>query len=163
MKDFQQRISALNTGSASIEVRLLNEVLSEAISNIRMTLQLLGCFAILGIVVSGLGIYATTSLMVAARNRETGIRMAMGAQTWDILRLILWRGTRAILLGLPLGLFLAWILASILSSFLFHVKINDPFAWIASCTTLLGIMIIAAFIPALRATRANPLDIIRDE
>ena len=128
-----------------------------------MTIQLLGCFALLGVTVAGLGVYATTSLMMAAQKREMGIRMALGAQTWDIIRLALWRGTLAILIGLPLGLFLAWILSRILSSYLFQVKVDDPLVWIAGCALLAGITVVAALIPALRVARTNPADVLRGE
>jgi len=163
MKDFRQRLSGINAGSVTSEVQSLGEIVSNATADTRMTLQLLGSFTLLGIVVAGLGVYATTSLMIAAMNREMGIRMAIGAQTWDILRLALWRGTRAILFGLPFGLFLAWVLSRILSRYLFQVNVNDPLVWIISCALLLVITIIAAFIPALRATRVNPLVAMRNE
>jgi ABC-type antimicrobial peptide transport system permease subunit len=164
MKDFRQRLYDFDAGSAAtIEVQSLGEIVSKATADTRMTLQLLGSFALLGIVVASLGVYATTSLMAAAWNREMGIRMAMGAQTWDILRLALWRGTRAIILGLPVGLFLAWILSRILAGYLFHVKTDAAFVWIASCALLFVITIVAAFIPALRVSRVNPLDALRNE
>jgi len=162
MKDLRQRISSLDSGSINFEIRTLDEIVSKATANMRLTLQLLGIFAVLGIIISGLGVYTTTSLMTAARNRETGIRMALGAQTWDILRLALWRGLRSILLGLPVGLFLAWVLSRILSSYLYQVKVVDPLAWVISCATLLGITIIAALIPAVRASRINPMDVLRN-
>jgi putative ABC transport system permease protein len=132
-------------------------------TRLNLVFQLLGSFALLGIVVAGLGVYATTSLMAASWNREMGIRMAMGAQTWDILRLALWRGTRAVLFGLPVGLFLAWILSRILYRYLFQLKTDDPFVWIISCAALLVITTVAAFIPALRVSRVNPLDALRSE
>jgi putative ABC transport system permease protein len=163
MKDFRRRLSGFDAGSVMISMQPLEEIVSESMVDINMTLQLLGGFALLGIVAAGLGVYATTSLMMAAMNREMGIRMAMGAQFWDMLRFALWRGTRSILIGLPLGLFLAWILSRVLSSYLLQVKIDDPLAWIVSSALLLGITIIAAFIPALRATRVNPLDAMRGE
>ena len=72
-------------------------------------------------------------------------------------------GARAILIGLPFGLLLAWILSKILSGFLFQVKVDDPVAWIISCTLLFMITIIAAFIPALRIAHVNPLDALRNE
>ena len=162
MKDFRQRLSDLESGGVSLEIHSLDEIVSGATANIRLTLQLLGGFALLGIIVSGLGVYATTSLMIAAMNREIGIRMALGAQTWDILRLSLWRGTRAVLLGLPFGLFLAWILSRMLSGYLFQVKIDDSLAWVISCAALLSITIIAALIPAARACRVNPMDVLRN-
>jgi len=161
MQDFRRRLSSLETGMVKIGVQPHGDVLSKSMANMYMTLQLLGIFALLGITAAGLGVYATTSLMMAAMNREMGIRMAMGAQIWYILHLALWRGTRAIIIGLPLGLFLAWILSRILSGFLFQVKTEDPLAWITSCALLIGITIIAALIPALRASCANPADILR--
>lgn len=163
MKNFRQRLSGLDMSLATIEISTLEDIVSDSMVNIRMTLQLLGSFALLGIIVAGLSAYATTSLMVAAMNREIGIRMAMGAQLGYIFLFVLWRGIRAILIALPVGLFLAWILSRILSGFLFQVKVNDPLAWIISCAVLLGITAIAVLIPALRAARINPLDAMRDE
>ena len=89
--------------------------------------------------------------------------MALGAQTWDIFRLALWRGVRVILIGLPLGLFLSLILSKILSNRLVFVNIDDPLVWVISCAVLFFITIIAALIPALRAIRGNPLDVLRNE
>ena len=83
--------------------------------------------------------------------------------TWDILKLAFWRGIRAIIVGLPFGLFLAWILSKVLSSFLVQVNVNDPLAWVISCAILLVITTVAALIPALRAIRVNPLDAMRNE
>ena len=162
IRDFRQRLAGFDASSASIEIRSLDDIVSGATANMRLTLQLLGIFAVFGIIVSGLGVYATTSLMAASWNREMGIRIAVGAQSWDILSLALWRGTRAIVLGLPFGLFLAWILSRTLSSFLFQVNVDDSLAWVTSCAILLVITIVAAFIPALRVTRVNPMDVLRD-
>jgi len=163
MNDFRQRVSSLDVGAVSIEVIPLGKIVSESMDNTHMTLQLLGCFALLGIVVAGLSTYGTTSLMLAAMNREIGIRIAMGAQTWSIFLFVFWRGIRAILIALPVGLFLALILSRILSGFLFQVKTDDPIAWIVSCAVLIGIAAIAVLIPALRAMHVNPLDAMRNE
>ena len=147
----------------AIAVRPLSEIVKDATANQRLAIQLLLCFAVLGIIVSGLAVYATATLAAAARTKETGIRMAMGAQTWDILKLAFWRGFRAILLGIPFGLFLAWILTKLLSGYLVQVNIDDTLMWVISCAVLLVIATVAALIPALRATRVNPLDALRDE
>ena len=163
MKDLRQRIANLDLGPVTFEVQPLGDIVYEATARTRMTLQLLGSFTLLGIVIAGMGVYAMALLMAATWNREMGIRLAMGAQTWDILRLALWRGTRAIILGLPFGLFLAWILSRVFSSYLFHVNVNDPLVWVSSCVLLLIITIIAAFIPALRVARLNPLYALRNE
>jgi len=163
MKDFRQRLSNMNTGTTYIDLRSLNNIVSESTANIRLLLNMLGGFALLGVIVAGSGIYATTSLMAAIRNREIGIRIAMGAQFWDILKFALWRGIRVILLGLPLGLFLAWILSRMLSSFVFQLNTSNPVVWVMGCALLIIIVTVAALIPALQATRVNPVDAIRKD
>ena len=146
-----------------IEIEPLSEYVKDATMNQRLTLRLLFGFAVLGIIVSGLAVYATATLAAKSRTKETGIRMAMGAQTWDILKLAFWRGIRAILIGLPFGLFMAWILARVLSGYLVQVNIGDTFTWLISCAILLVIAAVAALIPALRSSRVNPIDALRDE
>lgn len=162
-QSFQRGLRQLNTRLSYIHVQSLSKVVSDSTASMRLLLQLFGVFSLLGIVLAGLGVYATAKLMEESRTRETGIRMSMGAQTWDILRLTLWRGIRAILIGLPLGLFLAWILSRILSSFIFQLNAADALVWVVSCVFLVGIVIIAALIPAIRATRVNPADVLRNE
>jgi len=158
---FRQRLSALDTGQFEINAQSLGNLVSDSTADMRLLLHLLSAFAVLGIIVAGLGVYATTTLMAASRNREMGIRMAMGAQIWNILLLSLWRGMRAIIIGLPLGLFLAWILSRMLSGFIFQLNPNDQLVWICSCALLIGIVTAAALIPALRAIRINPADVLR--
>ena len=157
----RQRLSVFNLDW--IETRPLNEYVKNATANQHLMLNLLVCFAVLGIVVSSLAVYATATLAATARTKETGIRMAIGAQIWDILKLAFWRGIRSTFLGLPFGLFLAWILTKVLSGLLFQVNIGDSFIWVISCAILLVISAVAALIPALRATRVNPLDALRSE
>ena len=162
IKDLRQRLSALDTGSVDIEIMSLVDYTSDPKANINLAFQFLGCFALLGVVVAGLGVYATTTLMATSRNKEIGIRMAMGAQTGDILRFVLWRGLRPIIIGVPVGLWLAGILAKFLSS-LIVLNIIDPLVWTLSCVVLFSIAAIASFIPALHAIRVNPLDVLRKE
>ena len=146
-----------------IEARPLGKYVENVTVNQRLVLQSLIVFAVLGIIVAGLAVYLIAALAAAARTKETGIRMAMGATTWDILKLAFWRGIRAIIVGLPFGLFLALILSKVLASFLVQLNIRDPLAWVISCAVLLVIAAVAALIPALRASRVNPLDALRDE
>jgi ABC-type antimicrobial peptide transport system permease subunit len=157
----RRQLSGLDT-EVRLEVRTLLEQAS-ALADHRLSLLLISCFALLGIVVSGLGVYATSTLMEYSRNREIGIRMAAGAQYSDILRLILLRSARVLLIGLPCGLFLGWVLTSGLSSVVFQVKSNDLAVWIISCAAFLGIATVAALVPALRAARINPAHVLRSE
>lgn len=158
----QQRLYGIEE-SREFDVQLLSDHVKDVMESRRLTLQLLGCFSILGIIVSLLGVYATTTLMIKSRNHEIGIRMAIGAQSGDILRLALWGGIRSIVVGLPVGLFLAWVLSKMLSGFLNQVNINFPFSWVFSCATFVIMVTIAALIPALRATRINSWDALRNE
>jgi len=159
----RQSLLGLTAVPTDFEVRPLSEHVKDAMANRRLTLHLLGCFAILGVIVSGLAVYVTATLAAAARTKETGIRMALGAQFGDILGLAFWRGVRSIIVGLPLGLFLAWILSRVLSSFLVQINAADALSWVISCAVLLVITTVAALIPALRLARVNPLDALRLE
>ena len=163
-QNFQSNLRRQFSGFALdwVDAQPLNKYVKDATVNQRMMLNLLAWFAVLGIVVSGLAVYATAALAAKARTRETGIRMAIGAQASDILKLAFWRGIRAILLGLPFGLFVAWILARVLTGFIVDVNVGDPFAWLISCAILLVIAAVAALIPALRASRINPIDALRE-
>lgn len=167
LKDFQsevqQHLPRLAVSPTEFDVQSLSDHVKDAMMSRRLTLRLLGCFAILGIVVSGLAVYANAILMAAARNREIGIRMALGAQIGEIIQLVLLRGMNTIIIGLPLGMFLAWILSKILSSFLIFVNVGDPLVWIMCCVALLGMVTLGALIPALRIIRVNPLDVLRNE
>jgi len=158
-----RRLYNLEQGLSKLEVRPLSEVVSEVTRSQYLAVKLIGCFAFLGMIVSGLGVYATATFMAVSRYHEIGIRIAMGAQTKDILLFSLWHGARAILIGLPSGLFLAMILSKILSTVMFQVNIVDPFVWIISCVLLACITFIAALFPALQAIRVNPLDVIRSK
>lgn len=144
-----------------LEVRTMQEHVLESTTNKRLTLNLITCFALMGIVVSGLGMYATLAWMVSLRTKEIGIRMAVGAKSIDILRLILLRSGRVLLIGFPCGLFGGWVLARELNSVLFQVRPNDPIVWIISCLFLTFIVIVAALVPALRAIRVSPMDALR--
>ena len=159
----RRRLLDLDEGLMWVEVRRLQEMVSDSKKDQRLALQLIACFTGLGIAVSGLGVFSTTALMAAARSKEIGIRIAMGAQFSDILRLILLRSARVLIIGLPCGLFLGWALTHGLSSTLYQVHYNDPAVWIYSCFIILFITIIAALIPALKAALINPLEAIRNE
>ena len=162
-KSFRQRLFKMDKSSMYINIQSLGDSILKSTVNTRLLLHLLGGFALLGCLISGLSVWATTTAMAASRTRETGIRMALGAKIGDIFKLVLWRGTRAILIGLPFGLFFAWILSRILSSFIFQLNPNDPFAWAISCILLIGIVFVAALIPALRTSRVNLMNALKKE
>lgn len=130
--------------------------LEEPVGNLRLALALLTCFSLLGIVVAGLGVYATATLMAAARTREMGIRRALGAPAEQIGRLVLWRSVRLALLALPVGALGAWALGLNLSHWLFQVGATDPASYLTSAAILLAIALAAGLWPALRAATVDP-------
>ena len=158
----RRQFSDLDAGLALLEIQRLQEHVSEAMTEQRLLSLLISCFGALGFVVSGISVYSTSKLMISSRIKEIGIRIAMGAQFSNIVRLVLFRSARALVIGLPCGLFLGWVLVRGLSSTLYQVKSSDPVIWIISCAVLLAITIVASLIPAIRAARVNPLDAMRN-
>jgi hypothetical protein len=131
-----------------------------SLAGLRLAIVLLGCFAVLGTIVAGLGVYATASLMVAARTREIGIRIALGAQRGQIQQLIAWRGLRSAFIAIPAGILGAWLVGLSLSHWLFEVGAADPLTYFASATLLVMLAFAAGFGPVHRAATADPASVL---
>jgi hypothetical protein len=135
--------------------------LEEIQGDLPLALALLSCFSALGIVVAALGVYATATVMAAARTREMGIRLAVGASGEQIGRLVLWRSIRLALLALPVGASGAWGLGVCLAHWLFQVGATDPVSYVTSAVVLLAIALAAGLWPAIQAARTDPLTALR--
>jgi hypothetical protein len=135
--------------------------LEESLGSLRIALALLSCFSVLGIVVAGLGVYATATLMAASRTRETGIRIALGASAEQVGWLTLWRSVRMALLALPLGALGAWGLGLGLKHWLFQVGVTDPASYLISAAILLAISLASGLKPAIQAATTDPSTAIR--
>jgi putative ABC transport system permease protein len=148
------------------DVRTMQQIVSESLSTQRFPMTLLGVFAFLALLLASVGIYGVVSYSVAQRVREIGIRMALGAEKRNILRLVIGQGLRLVIAGLAIGAVAALILTHLLSSFsrlLYGVAASDPVTFIAVSLTLTTAAILACYIPALRATRVNPIVALRYE
>jgi putative ABC transport system permease protein len=143
-----------------LEERLAN---SRAVAGRRFQMLLFGVFASLALVIAMVGIYGVISYLVSQRTQEIGIRMALGAQARDVLRLVVWGGMRWALVGVALGLAAAFALTRVLRNLLFNVSTTDATTFALITLLLLGVAFIACYIPARRATKVDPLVALRHE
>jgi ABC-type antimicrobial peptide transport system permease subunit len=124
---------------------------------------LLGALAALALLLAGVGVYGVISYDGARRTREVGIRIALGAQRADVIRLFIKQGMALVTLGVALGLAGAFALTRLMTSLLFGVSPNDPGVFAGAALLLSSIALLACYLPAKRATKADPLIAIRHE
>ena len=144
-------------------VKTMDEYISQSVSTPRFNTTLLSIFAAVALVLTVVGLYGVMSYAVAQRTNEIGIRLALGAQTKDVLSLIIKQGLQLILLGLAIGLLVAVALMKIISGLLFGVTTKDPFTFVAVAVVLTFIALLACYVPARRATKVDPLKALRYE
>jgi putative ABC transport system permease protein len=143
--------------------RTLEQQFTNAISFPRLYAILLGTFAGLALLLAAIGIYGVVSYLVGQRTREIGIRMALGASQGNVLRDVLGRGLRLAGLGLAIGLAASMLVTRLLGAFLYRVGATDPVTFAMAVAVLVGIAVLACWIPALRATKVDPLVALRYE
>ena len=145
------------------DVLTMNERLSNSVAARRFNLLLLGGFAALALLLAGVGVYGVISYVVTQRTHEIGVRMALGAQSADVIRLFIKQGMAVVLLGVGLGLLGAFALTRIMKSLLFDVSANDPLTFACVALLLSLIALAACYLPARRAARIDPLASLRHE
>ena len=123
--------------------------------------MLLGLFAALALLLAAVGIYGITSYAVAERRQEIGIRMSLGAQTRDILKLVVGQGIKLALVGLLIGLVASIALTRLMKKLLFNVNTTDPLTFIVVAALLVAVALVACYIPARRAASVDPLVALR--
>jgi len=160
---FRRELQEVDKELPLFDVRTMEQLVTRSVSEPRFNMVLLAVFACLALALASIGIYGVMAYSVAERTREIGIRMAMGAQAEDVLKLVLKQGTMLIVMGLGLGLAAAFALTRVISSFLFGVRATDP-ATFAGVAMLLGaVALLACYIPARRATKVDPMVALRYE
>jgi len=145
------------------QARTMETVLAASIAERRSNMVLLGVFAVLALILTGLGIYGVISYSVTQRTQEIGIRMALGAQSRDVLQLVIRQGMSLVLIGLCIGLVGAIALTRVIATLLFGVGAKDPLTFVAVAALLSIVAFVACYIPARRATKVDPLVALRYE
>ena len=159
----RQQVRALDSTLAVADIRTLEMVLSRNISRQRLVMSLMGVFAALALLLAMIGIYGVVSYSVSQRQQEIGIRMALGAQAGDILRMVLRQGMGLTLMGLVLGGIGAWALTRWLSSELVGVSPKDPLTFTGVTLLLALVSLMACLLPARRAASVDPMVVLRGE
>jgi predicted permease len=159
----RRTVSGLDRGLAVADIRLMDQIADESVSKQRFSLFLIGLFAGLALLLAAIGIYGVTSYSVSQRMQEFGVRMALGARPWELKRLIIGAGLKLSIAGTAIGLLCAAGMGQLLSSLLYGISDRDPIAFAAVALLTLGTTTIACYIPARRASRADPMKSLRSE
>jgi putative ABC transport system permease protein len=141
----------------------MDDVIATSVAQPRLIMQFVGVFAGFALLLAAIGIYGVMSYSVSARKQEMGIRVALGAEPADIVRLVVGQGMRMTLIGLAIGVAVSLALTRVLASLLFGVHATDPLVFSAAAIVLAGAAFVACYIPARRATRVDPIVVLRYE
>ncbi|MGH8192996.1 MAG: ABC transporter permease, partial [Woeseiaceae bacterium] len=160
--DLRRAVLEIDPDQPIANVRTLEQAIHDSMANQRTTLTLLGLFAGIAVVLACVGIYVI-SYTIGQREREYGIRSALGASGHDIVRLVMEAGLKPSLLGMAAGLLGAFLLARFLESLLFEVKAHDPLVFVAAIFLLVFVAVLSILIPARRAARVEPMQALRQE
>jgi putative ABC transport system permease protein len=145
------------------DVRGLDDLLTDSFGSRRFNMYLLGCFAAAAAVLSCVGLFGVLAYLVAQRTRDIGIRLALGAERRNVMRMIVGRGMTLVICGAAIGLLTALAAARAMKSLLFSISPWDPLTFAAVPLLLCAVALIACYVPALRASRVDPLVALRSE
>jgi predicted permease len=161
--DIRQAVRSVDPGLPLYQVMTMEDVIASSLASRRLNLWLLGIFAGIALVLSAAGLYGVISYLVAQRTREIGVRIALGAQTRDVIRMVMSQGARLTAAGVALGLLGALAFTQVLASLLYGVSARDPLTFAGVAALLAAVALLATWLPARRAARVDPMVAIRKE
>jgi putative ABC transport system permease protein len=159
----REQLHALDPEVPFAEASTMEQIMTQQAADRRYTTGLLGMFALLGLILSGIGVYGVVSYLVAQRTSEIGLRMALGAQRRDVLWLVIRQGLAMALIGALAGLLAAWLLRQAVSPLVFGISPADPGTFVAAAFLLVTLAAIATYAPARRASAIDPIAALRSE
>jgi predicted permease len=161
--ELREQVQSVNPELPVFGAQMLNETVSDSLSERRFSMEMVGLFALTALLLAGLGIYGVISYIISARTHEIGIRLALGAQSPNILRMILRQGLGLAIAGAAVGLVCALIVSHLMAGLLYGVRPTDPLTFAGVALLLIGVALLACYIPARRALRVDPLVALRHE
>jgi predicted permease len=161
MASVRRAVAEIDPREVIYNVQTMNEVVSNSFAARRLSMMLLGVFAVLALVLACVGIYGVISYLVGQRTHEIGVRMALGAQQNDVLRLIIGHGARMALVGVAVGIVAAMGLTRLMANQLFGVSPHDPITFVGVAGLLIFVAVAACYVPARRAMRVDPIIALR--
>jgi putative ABC transport system permease protein len=159
----RSRILEYNAGMVVHNPEDMEKTVADSISNKRFTMTLLGVFALLALLLASIGIYGVLSYMVGQRTKEIGVRLALGAQKFDVLRMVLKDGARMTLAGIVIGLVGALALTRLMRTMLYGVRPTDPLTFVSVAIVLGAVAMLACYLPARRAMKVDPMEALRHQ
>jgi ABC-type antimicrobial peptide transport system permease subunit len=160
--DVRHELSRIDPALVLYEPKMLEDVIGGGIAQERFALLLVASFALLALLLAAVGIYGVLSYSVTRRAREMGIRMALGAPAASVRSMVVRDGGRLTAIGISVGTVAAFAATRALQSLLFGVSATEPLVFAAAASVLVGVAMVASWIPARAATKADPLQAVRD-
>jgi putative ABC transport system permease protein len=159
----RNQVSSIDKNQPVSDILTMDQRLSKSVASSRFVMFLLGSFSVLALGLAAIGMYGVMAYLVTQRTQEIGVRMALGAQKRDVLKLVVGKGMALAIIGTAIGLGASLALTRLMRSLLFEVTPTDWLTFVIASTVLLSVALLACYVPARRATKVDPLTALRYE